>query len=70
MNRKKRNQKGGGSEMGLLEKVSSADTEVEAYDFIRRQLRELGWVVKNPNSNSGGQVWTHNQCLGHPGALC
>lgn len=44
----------------------TAETEVEAYDFIRRQLRDLGWVVKNPNVNTGGQVWTQNQCLGHP----
>lgn len=42
------------------------DTEVEAYDFIRRQLRELGWKVRNPNLNDGGQVWTQNQCLGEP----
>jgi len=51
----------------LVEKPKPADTEVEAYDFIRRQLRELGWIVKNPNSNPDGQVWTQNQCLGHPG---
>jgi len=41
-------------------------TEVEAYGHIRRQLRELGWVVKNPSLNTGGQVWTQNQCLNHP----
>ena len=43
-----------------------ANTEVEAYEFIRRQLRDLGWVVKNPSSFAGGQVWTQNQCLSHP----
>jgi predicted RNA methylase len=42
------------------------DTEVEAYDFIRRRLRELEWSVKNPNLNTGGQVWTQNQCFSHP----
>ena len=26
----------------------------------------LGWVVKNPSFNTGGQVWTQNQCLSHP----
>lgn len=46
------------------QKVS--DTEVEAYDFIRRQLRDLEWKVKNPSLNTGGQVWTQNQCLSHP----
>ena len=43
-----------------------SETEVEAYDFIRRQLRDLGWRVKNPSLNTGGQVWTQNQCLSHP----
>ena len=42
------------------------DTEVEAYEFIRRQLRDLQWIVKNPSLNTGGQVWTQNQCLSHP----
>jgi type I restriction-modification system DNA methylase subunit len=46
--------------------VSVAESEVEAYDFIRRRLRELEWVVKNPSLNTGGQVWTQNQCLSHP----
>jgi len=43
-----------------------AKSEVEAYDYIRRQLRELQWVVKNPSLSTGGQVWTQNQCLSHP----
>jgi len=42
------------------------ETEVEAYGFIRENLRSLGWVVKNPSTATGGQVWTQNQCLGHP----
>jgi len=41
-------------------------SEVEAYDYIRRQLRELGWAVRNPSLGTGGQVWTQNQCLSHP----
>ena len=32
------------------------ETEVEAYGFIRQQLQDLGWLVKNPNLNTGGQV--------------
>ena len=43
-----------------------AKTEVEAYDYIRRQLRELRWVVRNPSTKHDGQVWTQNQCLSHP----
>jgi type I restriction-modification system DNA methylase subunit len=41
------------------------DTEVEAYGFIREQLRDLGWIVKNPSKAGNGQVWTQNQCLAH-----
>ena len=40
-----------------------ADSEVEAYVFIRDQLKELGWIVKDPSRHGGGQVWTQNQCL-------
>jgi hypothetical protein len=43
-----------------------ADTEVEAYGFIRDQLREVGWSVKDPSRHTGGQVWTQNQCLNDP----
>lgn len=42
------------------------ETEVEAYGFIRERLKDLGWVLKNPSLNTGGQVWTQNQCLSHP----
>lgn len=43
-----------------------AETEVEAYEFIRQQLRDLGWIVKDPSKVGNGQVWTQNQCLAHP----
>ena len=46
--------------------LPTAETEVEAYDFIRRGLRDLGWIVKNPSLNTGGHVWTQNQCFSHP----
>jgi len=49
-----------------LAAIAVSETEVEAYGFILQQLRDLGWIVKNPNSNTGGQVWTQNQCLGYP----
>ncbi len=41
------------------------ETEVEAYEFIRRQLRDLGWSVRDPSKVGTGQVWTQNQCLAH-----
>lgn len=40
-----------------------SQTEVEAYGFIREQLRDLGWSVKNPSLSTEGHVWTQNQCL-------
>ena len=40
-------------------------SEVEAYGFIRAQLRDLGWIVKDPSKAANGQVWTQNQCLAH-----
>lgn len=42
------------------------ETEVEAYGFIRQQLRDLGWIVKDPSKGGSGQVWTQNQCLADP----
>jgi type I restriction enzyme M protein len=44
----------------------ATDSEVEAYSFIREQLKELGWVVKDPSRHTEGQVWTQNQCLADP----
>ena len=46
--------------------TTPANTEVEAYEFIRKDLRDLKWIVKNPSLGAGGQVWTQNQCLSHP----
>jgi hypothetical protein len=49
-----------------MTRTRTADTEVEAYAHIRRQLKELGWDLRNPSLRNGGQVWTQNQCFGHP----
>ena len=46
--------------------MTIAKSEVEAYEHIRRNLRALQWSVKNPSLGTGGQVWTQNQCFGHP----
>ena len=43
-----------------------AQSEVDAYIYIKKQLETLGWNTRNPNTNPDGQVWTQNQCLGHP----
>ncbi|WP_260397078.1 class I SAM-dependent DNA methyltransferase [Variovorax sp. KBW07] len=43
-----------------------AESEVDAYHFIRATLKELGWSLRNPSRYSEGQVWTQNQCFEHP----
>jgi type I restriction enzyme M protein len=44
----------------------AVESEVEAYGFIRHQLRDLGWIVKDPSKGGNGQVWTQNQCFAEP----
>lgn len=41
-------------------------TEVDAYVFVKQNLKQLGWDVRNPAKVPGGQVYTQNQCLGEP----
>jgi type I restriction enzyme M protein len=42
------------------------DSEVHAYEFIKANLRLLGWDVRNPERADAGQVWTQNECLSNP----
>jgi hypothetical protein len=39
------------------------NTEVDAYVFIKENLKELGWDVRNPLRFPTGQVYTQNECL-------
>lgn len=41
------------------------DTEVDAYSYIKEQLKELDWVVKNPARIPEGEVYKQNECLAH-----
>jgi type I restriction enzyme M protein len=41
-------------------------TEVDAYEFIKANLRLLNWDVRNPERADAGQVWTQNECLSNP----
>lgn len=42
-------------------------TEVDAYVFIKENLKLRGWDVRNPDRTEGvGQVYTQNECLSHP----
>ncbi len=43
--------------------TNPASTEVDAYIFIKDNLRTLGWDTHNPERVSTGQVWTQNECL-------
>lgn len=42
------------------------DTEVDAYIFIKENLKALGWDVRNPERVPTGQVYTQNECLANP----
>lgn len=41
-------------------------TEVDAYAFIKSELKTLGWDTRNPATHPQGQVYTQNQCLSNP----
>jgi type I restriction enzyme M protein len=47
-----------------MEKAKS--TEVDAYVFIKSELKTLGWDTRNPAVYPEGQVYTQNQCLSNP----
>jgi type I restriction-modification system DNA methylase subunit len=41
-------------------------SEVDAYLFIKEDLKNLGWDVKNPLRSKRGQVFTQGECLDEP----
>jgi type I restriction enzyme M protein len=41
-------------------------TEVDAYIFIKNNLKEIGWDTRSPDRAPTGQVYTQNECLNHP----
>ena len=38
-------------------------SEVDAYVFIKENLKLLGWDTRNPARNPAGQVYTQNECF-------
>ena len=46
--------------------VKARDSEVDAYIFIKENLKTIGWNVQNPARNPAGEVYTQNECLNHP----
>ena len=49
-----------------MPRPTAQDSEVHAYQFIKDELRLLGWDVRNPERADGGQVWTQNESLHNP----
>jgi type I restriction-modification system DNA methylase subunit len=45
---------------------TKSTTEVDAYAFIKSELKALGWDTRNPATYPKGQVYTQNQCLSNP----
>ena len=41
-------------------------TEVDAYIFIKANLKDLQWDTRNPERTPAGQVWTQNEWLSNP----
>lgn len=45
--------------------VRVKNTEVDAYIYIKENLKQLGWDTRNPSRNPSGEVYTQNECLNH-----
>jgi len=41
-------------------------SEVDAYIFVKDDLKNRGWICRNPTRTRDGQVWTQNECLDEP----
>ncbi len=41
------------------------DTETDAYAWIKRDLKEKGWDVRNPARHPHGEVYTQNEVFNH-----
>jgi hypothetical protein len=49
-----------------MARTRERSTEVDAYIFIKENLKELGWDTRNPCRSAAGCVYTQNECLEHP----
>jgi type I restriction-modification system DNA methylase subunit len=51
---------------GAAKKLRKAtDSEVDAYVFIKENLKLLGWDIRNPGRHPAGQVYTQTECHVH-----
>ena len=46
-----------------MKKIVNKATEVDAYEYISKELSLLNWIVKNPLRNNDGEVYKQNECL-------
>ena len=49
----------------MAHKNNPKDSEVDAYSYIRNELENLGWIVRNPARVESGEVYKQNECLAH-----
>lgn len=54
------------SKLASVQRKTRKNSEFQSYVYIKNELKELGWNVKNPNKDPSGQLYTQHECLGHP----
>lgn len=42
------------------------NSEFSSYVYIKNDLERMGWNIRNPSRNGGGQLYTQQECLDHP----
>jgi len=47
-------------------RIKAIDSEVDAYAYIKENLKLLGWDARNPGRHPAGQVYTQTECHAHP----
>ena len=45
----------------ILMDIKVHDTETDAYIFIKQDLKEKGWDIRNPARHPSGEVYTKNE---------
>lgn len=63
---KKFKQKTISDSVARIQRKGKKNSEFQSYTYIKNELRELGWNVRNPNRAPSGQLYTQHECLGHP----
>lgn len=46
--------------------AKASSSEVDAYVYIKQELKELGWDTRNPLRHPSGRVFTQSECLADP----